>query len=505
MHLYPKRALLEGAEVEIFKLLSYGATPEQWAEWLRAPLEHAAARGNLDLVLRLLKAGANGSAGWRGCRGRTLLDAAALGGNPEVLSALLRAGCRPDVKVVSASSRRSALHTSVVCGHTAVARKLILAGANVKYRDPADQCGPLQAAAAGAHNDLVSDLLLRGASTRARNAYGRSPLHTAARLGHAKVLSVLLDNTEHVDDLDNYSSTPLMLASSHGHLSTATLLLSAGAKLTLRNEADLTALEMAASNGNVGVINAILGQGADANEQDGDIEWAPLHYASVQGNADAVDALLDAGAKIDLETSSKLTPLHLAAEDNRLEALRTLLRRGADVTKEDQAGKTALHRMCQRRKAGLEKNVDLLLRWGASETAVTRHGKTPADLLKTPTESPCPAAEAERVRALLARAPADRAWRRRHWIVMLRVRAERERLAHLDDIDNSSQAGEGEGGRSKVGRTDAGGGASAGGGGGRHAGDERSGAATRVEFADLVTALLGVKSEGVFRKIVGYV
>lgn len=49
------------------------------------PLEHAIAQGNLDLFNNLLGAGAIGRAGWRGYRGRTLLDAAtAVGGNEEV-------------------------------------------------------------------------------------------------------------------------------------------------------------------------------------------------------------------------------------------------------------------------------------------------------------------------------------------------------------------------------------------------------------------------------------
>ncbi|CAN0579808.1 unnamed protein product [Ectocarpus sp. 12 AP-2014] len=138
MHLYPKRALLEGSEVEIFKLLSFCATPEQWAEWLRDPLEHAAARGNVGLVERMLEAGTDGGAGWRGCRGRTMLDAAALGGNADVVTKLLGSGCAPDVKVVSVSSRRSALHLAVVCGHEAAARTLMIAGADMHRVDPGD-------------------------------------------------------------------------------------------------------------------------------------------------------------------------------------------------------------------------------------------------------------------------------------------------------------------------------------------------------------------------------
>lgn len=34
-------ASLEGLEIEILKLVSYSATPEQWKEWLRVALEHA--------------------------------------------------------------------------------------------------------------------------------------------------------------------------------------------------------------------------------------------------------------------------------------------------------------------------------------------------------------------------------------------------------------------------------------------------------------------------------
>lgn len=88
----PQRAVLEGEEVDIVKLVSKGATAKQWAEWLRVPLEHAAASGDFDLVEKLLRAGANGGAGWKGCGRRTLLDAAALGGNDDVVSALLQAG-----------------------------------------------------------------------------------------------------------------------------------------------------------------------------------------------------------------------------------------------------------------------------------------------------------------------------------------------------------------------------------------------------------------------------
>lgn len=80
---YPNRASLQPLVGEILRPVARGATPDQWAEWLRVPLEHAAADANLDLFNALIGAGANGRAGWRGCHGRTLFDAAAAGGSAE--------------------------------------------------------------------------------------------------------------------------------------------------------------------------------------------------------------------------------------------------------------------------------------------------------------------------------------------------------------------------------------------------------------------------------------
>eukprot|EP00903_Cladosiphon_okamuranus_P006808 g6636.t1 len=452
MHLYPKRALLEGSEAEIFKLLSFGATPEQWAEWLRAPLEHAATRGNLDLVTKLLKAGANGGAGWRGCRGRTMLDAAALGGNPDVVAALLKAGCRPDAKVVSVSSKRSALHLAVVCGHTEAARKLILAGANVKYTDPADQCSPLHAAAAGGHEDTVTDLLISGASPH------------------------------------------------NGHLSAARLLLAAGADVHQCDECAVSALHYAAGEGYVGVVEAILEHGGDVTKRDF-CRWTALHWAANSDQA-TVDALLDAGADVNVEAMGSITPLHLAAKNNSTEALVALLRRGADVDKAASRGLTALHCACQKKVAGVATMVDILLRWGASEIAVDVDGRTPALMLerRSALTSQCSADEAERARVLLARAPADRAWRRRGWLVMLRSRAEKERLARLGGNDSSQMK------RScsdnKVRRIDA---AARGGGAGvGSAGVGAGGASAGGGLSSWVAALVELESGGLFRAIVGF-
>eukprot|EP00752_Nemacystus_decipiens_P009801 g8749.t1 len=108
---YEQRAnILQGAGAMIFNMVCERSTPEQWSEWLRVPLEHAASTANADLVDKLLKAGADGSAGWKGCNGQTLLHAGAEGGNERVMSALIRAGAKEDMNVQAGAAERAPLH-----------------------------------------------------------------------------------------------------------------------------------------------------------------------------------------------------------------------------------------------------------------------------------------------------------------------------------------------------------------------------------------------------------
>eukprot|EP00752_Nemacystus_decipiens_P014367 g12779.t1 len=523
MHIYPQRTSLQELGSEIFKLVSYSSTPEQWAEWLRVPLEHAAARGNLNLVNTLLKAGADGSAGWRGCRGRTLLDAAAVGGSAGVVTALLGAGAQPDVNVVSLSPKRSALYVAMVCGHEEVARRLIQAGADVSFEDPVDQCSVLHEAACWGNEQLVNDLLVGGADpTCFADKYG-TPLHQAAAAGHPAIVSALLASGVDTDVLDRrHGTTPLICAALKGRLAAVNALLAAGADFNMRERNDgaslsASALDLAAFEGHIPVMNAIIRHGADVNSRDDD-GCSALHSAS-RGNAEgAIEALIDAGAEIELEAHDGATPLHHAAYFGRCKSMRALLRRGAVVGAHDKFGQTPLHWACRLKLRGMAAAVDLLLRWGADETAVKTSGETPAvwlDLDPVDNEhlNPirCSRQELERTRQLLERAPADRAWRRRCWLVVLRSRAAKEgACCHGDGGgggSNSSVVGGAVGVACKTAKTDGPGRVSSGvrgqfshGG----VGITEGGESEVGGLSGLVDQLLGLELEGVFRTIVGF-
>ena len=509
MHMYPKRSSLKGLEIEIFKLVSYSSTPEQWKEWLRVPLEHAAARGNLDIFDKLLGAGADGSAGWRGCRNRTLLDAAAVGGNADVVSGLIQAGAEPDVNEVSCSSKRSALYTAVKLGHVAVARRLVIAGAWVNFHDPVEKCSLLHEATLGGHESLVTELLIGGANPNKRDGDdGASPLHFAAYRGLDGIASTLMSRGADKDALDVEGDTPLIYASHEGRLSVVKLLLSAGAAVSVRGTQRYSALDCAAVRGHVGVIEAIVEHGADVNT-DNDRGFTALHAAATNDHVGAVESLIKAGADVESKSNAGNTPLSLAAHSSSRKAVLALLQHGAKVDVRDYGGSTPLHAACWERRKGLEAVVDLLLRWGADETTLNDAGHSPTESLDLDygdVENSAAQDEIDRTRLLLAQAPADRAWRRRGWLVMLRLCGSKVVAASRDDNQrcggSSRSVCNRHDGGSKVARMQSRRGAESGVHGKTGAMSGASGEGER--WGDVVESLLGLEVEGIFRTGVGF-
>ena len=68
-----------------------------------------------------------------------------------------------------------------------------------------------------------------------------------------------------------------------------------------------------------------------------------LHFASAQGNADAVKKLLELGASIDELGPDNITPLLYASQSGDLETVTLLLEKGATKTSHDRHGRNALH------------------------------------------------------------------------------------------------------------------------------------------------------------------
>ncbi|CAM9935853.1 unnamed protein product [Pylaiella littoralis] len=167
----------------------------------------------MGLFTRLMDAGADGSAGWRGCHGRTLLGSAASGRSEEmVLTLNAEPGAKSDINVKFGARYESALHVAAAQGMEAVSATLMLAGVDPDLGDGEGRC-PLHLAAEAGHHVIVQELLLKGACPEAKTWHKEhAPLHLAAQKGNTPCVSKLLLGGAGKDALNFVEETPLFLA-----------------------------------------------------------------------------------------------------------------------------------------------------------------------------------------------------------------------------------------------------------------------------------------------------
>ncbi|CBJ48667.1 ankyrin repeat protein [Ectocarpus siliculosus] len=315
------------------------------------------------------------------------------------------------------------LESAVVSGHEGLARKLVQAGAKVGGV-------ALHETVRRGHIAMAELLLENGASVHDdEDDYG-TPLHAAAEGGSVETARLLLLNGADIDYQDGNHSTPLRRAITEGHISMVEALLAAGADLTVRlTEFEVSALDFAALSDHVEIVRMLIDHGMEVHRANSDGRTA-LHYAARGNTAGAIDVLVGAGADIQARDTSGSRPLHWAAEEASPEASLALLNLGAEVNAQTISGETALHYAAAAvgQRHGSAQVVDLLLRWGADETIVSKQGETAADSIGTRRCHRTDPEDDERARSLLARAPADRAWRRRGLLVLCRAHPDRLQL-----------------------------------------------------------------------------
>ena len=131
----------------------------------------------------------------------------------------------------------------------------------------------------------------------------------------------------------------------------------------------------AAIQGDDEAINALITDGADVNEADS-IGCTALHYASVKCEVGAVNDFIEAGANIHASDSMGCTPLHFAANEYRLAAAQALLEAGALVDAENAGGNTPLS-MAVLNSLGRGEMVLLLREHGADVDYRNERGVAP--------------------------------------------------------------------------------------------------------------------------------
>ncbi|CAM9321672.1 unnamed protein product [Ectocarpus sp. 4 AP-2014] len=204
----------------------------------------------------------------------------------------------------------------------------------------------------------------------------------------------------------------LPLAVKNNYLDCVRELLTLGANVEAVDEIGLTPLLVATRAGNVSAIGILIDLGSADVNSSGQTVWTALHFAAHGGDPATIEALVTRGAELSARTTLKgKSPLHIAAGHAQTRAVQ-----------------------------------ELVLRWGADETQLDGRGRSASDIvgvLKNVFDrGDGHAEEVERIKVMLANAPADRRWNRRRDVVMLvsRLRGKIARERSLQETSSSSSA-----------------------------------------------------------------
>lgn len=221
-------------------------------------LPNAVARGNVDNVTTQLSRWADPNHAKDMETVGIVLHRAARDGHLEIVDRLLRAGAAVDAPSAAGAT---ALHEAATHGRVQIVDRLLQAGADMNARSRYEKTALMRAARSG-HLEVVGRLLRAGADMNARDYFEDTALMMAAQDGRLEVVDRLLRAGADVNARNRIGNTALMLAAQVGRLEVVDHLLRAGADVNARNRNGKTALMMAAERGRTEVADRLRQAGA---------------------------------------------------------------------------------------------------------------------------------------------------------------------------------------------------------------------------------------------------
>ena len=288
------KMLVEDGNALVNEASSYGVTP----------LIAAAAAGNDEAVAYLVEQGANISAkdDW----GKTALIYAATLDNPKLVSSVIKL----DKTAVNLPDNlgNTALIYAAQKGLLDNMKILLANGANANYRNPATGISAISAAAAEGNSAAIRMLVRTGkADVNISDLSGRTPIFYAVEQNQEDALRTLLSLGADVNAQDNNGVSVLMRASAKNRQDCVNILLrQKGINPNLKDFQDRTALIYSVYADELAPTQALLKAGADLNVRDS-LQNTPL--------MSAIKAKNDRAALFFIQQGAELTAVNASGEN----------------------------------------------------------------------------------------------------------------------------------------------------------------------------------------------
>ncbi|MCJ1246421.1 hypothetical protein MMC30_003628 [Trapelia coarctata] len=229
-------------------------------------------------------------------------------------------------------------------GNGDVVSQLLINGASPNTKDNVGGT-PLHYAARDGHVEIAGSLWAFGADIKASDHEGRKVLCWAAMQGQCEMVYWILLWVVDPDKKDIKGNSPLSHAAGNGHVGVVRLLLRRSeVEADSIDEDGGTPLSWAAWTGQSAVVKALMGQGVESDRKDTRWGRTPFSWAAGAGHAGVLKLLYMSG-NVELDSIDHLwrTPLSYAAEHGHNEVISWLLARpSVDPLRKDRSGNTAL-------------------------------------------------------------------------------------------------------------------------------------------------------------------
>ncbi len=271
----------------------------------------------------------------------------------------------------AAQSQQGRLASLIQAGNRKAALDMIRAGADVNEVQP-DGTSPIHWAVYRADYEILEALIAKKAKANVTNELGSTPLAEAIKLDDSRIVKMLLDAGSGPEGANEDGQTALMLAIKDGDLSIVQMLVNAGANVNavekVQNQTPLMWAAVAPRNA-AEIVKLLISKGAKVNVRAKFTDWpsqitseprsqyhsygglSPLLFAARSGCYACVEALVGAGADVNMPSPEGVTPLLMALDYNQNGVAKFLMEHGANSKLWDVYGRTALYTVIDKKTA----------------------------------------------------------------------------------------------------------------------------------------------------------